>query len=327
MARTFRSVFYHLVPSWLYTGDGGKILHALMMMLDAWVERVRLGFVARMPTRADPVALALIGQDRGLLRGRTESAENYAQRLIGWRYPRGHRVRGSAFALLSQVASYWGEILCWTIDVSGNYHEHTAAGVESYTYGNAWDWDGLGSSPAWGRFWLGLELPIDGVSEQLDYGDPDLWGGQIGLEGYTIGQQGVTPADVEAMRRLMRPPAWKPAGVRAEWVIVNIEGSGFAGVVPDGTWLHWSQNVAGTQTPTRDPAFRYWSLDPTRNNAYAGDPDNFPELLTVAGGTTYGGDPDEYPAVIDFPNGDEYAGNPDNFPATIQLIDDGSPTS
>src|SRR6187455_2560539 len=109
MARTFRQLFRWLVPSWLAGEgattedepaehhDGEKVLLSLAVIKDAWLESLRQGLNARFPSRGPETALALIGRDHGIVRGRDETAAHYAERLIAWRYPRGHRVRGSAY--------------------------------------------------------------------------------------------------------------------------------------------------------------------------------------------------------------------------------------
>jgi hypothetical protein len=317
--KRFRNLFKFFVPSWLSTGDGEKVLWALTAVIDAANERIRQGLLARFPTYAPASALKLIGLDRGIVRGRDETNAHYAQRLIRWRRPRGHRVRGSAFALLEQFAEYFGGLDCYTIDVKGNRHDRTVDGEESYSYGNDWDWDGEGALPRWARFWVVLDL--SGIaSAQLDFGDPDLWGGALGTPGYSIGQQGVTSEDVNALRRMMRGRAWKPAGTRSEWVIVSLDGSEPA---PDGTWLNWSSNIGGTQTATRSSDFRYWSLSPENNNTYAGNPDSFCEEFPDVDGDMLAGDPDSFPTTITLTTGLPYAGNPDNFPTSIRLFDDG----
>jgi hypothetical protein len=129
------------------------------------------------------------------------------------------------------------------------------------------------------------------------------------------------------MRKLFRAPhAWRPAGTSPEWMIVQLSNWTSSPVpVPDATWEHWSKNMAGVQTPSRDPAFRYISLAPDVNNAYAGNPANFPTSSVVAGGGTYAGNPASFPTSTTLPNGSPYAGNPASFPRVVQLIDDGDP--
>jgi hypothetical protein len=327
-------LFRFLTPAWLHgegntsptepaeINEGELVLYALATLKDAWVESLRQGLNGRFPSRTSDSCLALIGLDRGIVRGRDETSAHYAERLKRWRNPRGHRVRGNSFALLEQFSEYFGGVAGYVIDVKGNKRERTADGVETYSYGNAWDWDGEGDAPRWARFWVVLDLS-EIASEQLDFGDPDLWGGELGTPGYTVGQQGVTEHDVEALRRMMRSPRpWKAAGTRAEWVIVSLDGTD---PVPDASWLNWSENVAGTQTPTRSEDFRYWSLSPATNNTYAGNPESFCEEFPLVGGAgMYAGDPESFPLTITLTDGSTYAGDPTNFPTSIALLDDGA---
>jgi hypothetical protein len=323
MALNFRTLPRWLVPRWLNEGDYEKVLYSWMLLFDVWRETLRQGLLARFPSQTGETANALTGEDRGIVKGRDETNAHYAQRLIRWRWPQGHRVRGNSFSMLEQFSEYFGGLDGYVIDVKGNKRERTAEGDISYSYGNAWNWDGVPATPRWGRFWVVLDLS-EIATEQLDFGDPDLWGGALGTPGYTIGQQGVTAEDVNALRRMMAGRAWKCAGVRAEWVIVQYGPALPDPLEPDGTWLTWSTNVGGTQTPTRSSDFRYWSLSPTINNVYAGNPDSFCEEFPLVGGAgMYAGDPDSFPASITLPDGTTYAGNPDNFPSSLRLVDDG----
>ena len=338
--KTFERAFRFLVPAWLTEGHGDAVLRSLTRQIDENVDRFREGLNARFPTRAVNTsgALELIGQDRGLIRGRAETAAHYAARLVAWRYPRGHRVRGSAFALLNQVSEYWGGVACQTIDANETLHERDEDGNERFEYGHSWTWDVVAG---WSRFWI----VVDGSSfadEHPDLGDPDLWGGALGTSGYTIGQTGVQFEDVQAIRRLLTGRAWRPAGTQPEWLVLTIdpllslgirtfdetfeETFGDPQIVPDASWAHWSkQNGSGVQVATRDPRCRYWSLDPEHNNTYAGDPDLYCVAMTMPGGGTYAGDPDTYPASLTLYDGSTYAGNPASFPAALRLPDDGDP--
>lgn len=172
--RRFRSIRSKLGPPWLVElGDSGKVAHTLAGICDAFLERVRLGLEARFPSRAGDSALALLGRDRLLPRGLRERAESYADRLKQWRYPYGHRVRGSAFALLDQIAAYLGSVLTAvveggvttyapasapvsTVDAHGTVFTRDRFGGQTVTRGGSWTWD---SQPAsnWSRFWVVLD--------------------------------------------------------------------------------------------------------------------------------------------------------------------------
>lgn len=342
MARNIRQYFPFAVPSWLSTGDGGKLLHTITTLIDIQVQRARDGLEARFPSRAGRSALDLIGPMRGILQGRSETDAHYAHRLIGWRYPRGHRVRGSAFALLDQIAEYWGGAKCWTIDVNDTWHGRGVAAFDSVTFSRDaeayrhnserafFEWYPTDPAVDWARFWVVVEAnpELPDVTETPDFGDVALWGGAIGTPGFCIGLVGWTPADTTAMRKLFRAPhAWRPAGTQPEWLLVGLEDWTVANPAPDATWEHWSSNVAGTQTPSRDTRYRYISLTPDVNNVYAGDPANFPEDFIEAGGGTYAGDPTSFPLSMVMPGGSTYAGDPANFPSSFQLLDDGDPAA
>jgi len=319
--KAFRKIFKFLVPHWLSAEQGELVLHSLAIIKDQYLERIRQGTNARFPTKSTASALGLTGTDRGITRGRDETDASYAMRLVEWRYPRGHRIRGNAYALLNQASAYFGgELFTSTIDVSGNLSERAADGAETTTHGTAWDWDGTGKTPNWARFWLRIDLADVGVVAWPNFGDADLWGGDLCVAGTTIGFDGISADDADAIRGLItsdRP--WKPGGTRAEWVYTDLSG---AAVVPDGTWLNWSKNVAGTQVATRPDTARFWSLSPAINNTYAGDATNFPAKTELPDGTTY--TPTEtYSASITLPDGSTYTGNPATFNASIPLVDDG----
>lgn len=318
MARNFRSLFRWITPAWLHTGEGEKVLHALSTIIDASTERVRQGLLARFPSRTGGAALGLHGIGRGLVRGRIETDAHFAARLKRWRYPRGHRVRGSAFALLEQVWQYWGSAPCTTRDAGGAEYGRTEAGVEYVVRGNAWDWD-YEPDTSWARFWLTIDLTgIASANPELD--DPALWGGDLGTPGATIGSVGVTPQDVAAIRRLLTWRPWKPAGTRSEWAVIHTAPMA---VFPNPTWFRWSKNVGGHQVAAREASYRYWSLCPEDNNTYGGDAINFPVDCIMPGGGIYGGDDTSFPLSVTLPDGTAYGGAATSFPRAVLLLDDG----
>jgi hypothetical protein len=320
MARTFTSIFKFLVPRWLSNGDGGKVIKSLTTVLDESQDRLRAGLVARFPSYAEDDALYLIGRNRKIPRGRSEVSSHYAQRLIRWRYPRGHRTRGSAFALLEQISEYFGgDVTSWSVDVNKNYHVRAADGTESFQYGVPWVWD---SDPRRARFWCAITPRATLTSPQPDLGNPALWGGAFGTPGYSIGQQNITPDDADAIRNLFaKPSPWKPSGSLPMWFIVD-----FSGVVPPGAsavWVHWSYVSGGVRLPARSADQRFWALNSEVNN-YTPNPDNACVLLPLVAGGTYAANPAAAAATIHHRNGTTYTPNPDNAKARVLLIDDAS---
>lgn len=252
----FRAIARSLGPSWLLSeGHGERVAYTISVLLDAFMQRAKEGLEARFPSRTSPSGQALIGQDRGILKGKTETYEHYAARLKRWRWPRGHRVRGNAFALLEQIAEYFGGMRCYTIDPKGTIDLREFDGTESTSYDNEWDWDGTPATPNWARFWIVLD-PAPDHPEIIPW--PTLGDGAWGsLDPQVnrlkcLGHQGITPDDARAIKGLLRGRIqWRPGGTRKEWVIVALEPTSGGGPVPDGEWATYQG---------RSAAFRYWNL-------------------------------------------------------------------
>jgi hypothetical protein len=342
MAKTFTQLFASLVPSWLSAGDGGKVLHSLAVVKDKLVRRARLGLNARFPRRAGPSALELIGADRGILRGRFETDARYAERLTKWRYPKQHRVRGGAFALLDQIAEYVNGAVTYTLDKRGNFYVRGlsslggayARDAEIYVHGfpiTSIAWDALDPVVHWARFYVTLcanpELPW--ITATPAFGDSELWGGAVGTPGYCVGLSGWTPTDTANIRKLFRGgQQWKPHGTRAEWLQVQLTNWTFApSPAVDATWERWASIVGGVRTPARSADFRYLSLSPEVNNIFEGDPTQWADEAVMLGGApNHAGNPATFSASTTLPDGTSYGGNPARFPTRIQLVDDGDQT-
>jgi hypothetical protein len=219
--RGFRHLISYLLPGWMVGEDGGKVAHSLATMVDIAREVARQRLNARFPSRAPSAGLALIGQERGIIRGRNEDAAAYARRLKAWRGRTGHRTRGNAFALLRQIWSYFGgAVASETIDRRGNRFQIAAdvTGTETFEIdGGEFDWDGAPATPRWARFWT--VLYVDGLFTSNAW-DSSLWGGTFGDPAYTLGQNGATQADVEARGHAVRvdhrAPRWHDRA-RARW--------------------------------------------------------------------------------------------------------------
>lgn len=336
ITQRFRRIWKFLTPPWLQGDDGDEVLFALGYLKDAFVQRVRDGLEARMPSRASNSANELTVGERGLLRGRSESRESIVARMLAWRTPRTHVVRGNAYEALVQLWHYWGGIKASTVDSHGRRHiieladdpgdVDSLADPDTYTpwidSGNTtWDDEVADDHPS--KFWVFLEPHAAlNIEPTPDFGDAALWGGALGTPGYTLGQVGVTPADVLAHRSIFQDLNWHPGHTTPQWAVLVFDGDPLP--EPDGTWANWSRNDGGTQVANRDTTYRYWALSPDVNR-YSGIATNYPEAMTDVEGTgTYDGDPDSFPATVTFPAGRVYAGDPTRFAANFQLVDDGS---
>jgi hypothetical protein len=328
--RSFRGLRYFLAPTWLTgKGDGEKVAFTLEWLLDAFLEKVRQGLESRFPSRAGASALNLIIGDRGLLRGRNESTADLVARLIAWRTPRTHRVRGNAYEAALQVWHYWREadgtgIYVDIVDAHGVTHSIDANGGEDRQV-FAWDWDGADPDVHWSRFWVELEEPA-GAEPTPDFGDPALWGGALGTPGYVLGMTNVTPADIFAMRALFQELKWGPAHAIAEWLIIVPVGGAFPS--PDEFYRYWSIDVAGNRQAARSTNARYVSLNPVANNTYGGDRGReWSNSCDMPGGGTYDGDRSAAASwgAIPMPNGvDTYTGTRTRFGRNVLFPDDGS---
>jgi hypothetical protein len=274
MIQRFRRIWRFLTPPWLQgeDGDGAKILFSLGLIKDAFVERARAGLEARLPSRAGVSANALTAGDRGILRGRAESNASFVARLLAWRSPRTHRVRGNAYEALQQIWRYWGGTYAATVDAHGLRHAIQVNGTDSRDTLASFiniapglcKWDNKSYSTNWARFWMVLQPQASfGIGPQPSFGDPALWGGSLGTEGYTLGQTGATPDDVLAMRKLFQDLNWHPGHTAPEWVLVPTESAVPAVPAPNGKWLHWSENFFGTQIATRAVTPRLFSFGTT----------------------------------------------------------------
>ncbi len=331
MANTFRQVWKWLLP-WNIakpddlTDEGAAVAHTLATLMDVTLTRAREGLNARFPTRAGPSANELAAADRGLTPGRSETADAFAARLVAWRTPRTHRVRGNAYEAAAQLGAYWGtgNIAVGVIDARGVRHVFGLDGVVTKSTAT-WNWGDLDPDVYWSRFWVTLEQPADiEFDETPDLGDPALWGGALGTPGYVLGLTGMTPADVLAMRQLFQERNWHPGGTSPEWMVVSFDGS-----IPDAGADAWSFYDSGDQTqkPLRDSLYRYISLSPRDNNTTDGNPESFALYAFTDALGTYGpGDPENAAAwgAIALPDGTAYTGDPESFPVDVLLLDDGS---
>ncbi len=348
MIQRFRRIYKFLVPSWLSSdeldggeGEGGRVLVSLAAIKDAFIERVRQGLEARMPTRAGESANKLTAGDRGIMRGKAETDDQFEARLLAWRLPRTHCVRGNAYEALAQIWHYFRNTSL-TAD-SCDVRSIDAHGVSFHMFGDgssarddygSFEWDPTEDHDVYfSRFWIFLRNANDlEIEAWPNFGDAALWGGS--LDGtHTIGQTNVTPADVLAIRSLFQERNWHPGHTSPEWLILGFGVGDFVAGLSD-THLNWSRPIgANVQRAARQRAFRYWSLNPNENNRYNGNPTRFcaeTEMVdTVEGGSSeYSGDPTVAGAwgPVTLPNGEVYTGNPARFPTNVLLVDDGAAT-
>lgn len=257
----FRTSRRKLAPRWLTEGEGELVGYSLDLIKDAWIERLRLGLLARFPqngpdgvTFAPDDAIAAMGQDRRVVRGLNETTSSYVGRLLRWLDDR--TTSGNPWSLMRKLAEYTGPGPKFrTVDARGNWFTRLANGQEQVTLkaGN-WNWDGAAAS-RWSRFWViiypnGLWLP-----SPYNWGDasgPD-WGESLDTIGSTA-----KPDEVDTIRSIVAD--WKPAGTKCVNIIVAFDAASFDPLSPEpnGLWGRNSKNVGGVQVPARLSTARYW---------------------------------------------------------------------
>lgn len=251
---TFRTSRRRLAPRWLTEGEGGLVGYALDLIKDAYMERVYLGLLARLPETAGTDALGKIGRDRRTLRGLgPETDASYATRLKAWLTDA--KRRGSPFALMQKLQEFIAAGSSFRIvDARGNWYSRSAAGVETYTLNTGnWNWDStVPSSPQWSRFWV-IIYPGTRWSHSATWGSGQLWGDTEKTWGTTA-----TPGEVAQVRGIVAD--WKPAGTRCVNIIIAFDPASFDPTAPepDGKWGKPSKVVAGVHVATRLATADYW---------------------------------------------------------------------
>jgi len=255
----FRTRNKQFGPRWL-VDDGAEstlVQYSLDLMLDASLERLYLGMLARYPDTAALLgvegALEAIGRDRRTLRGLgPESATSYAARLKRWLHDA--KKRGSPFMLMQKLQEYIAAGSSFrTVDARGNWFSRSATGVETYTLNTGnWNWDSTVPSSQWARFWV-IIYPGTRWSHSANWGSGQLWGDTEKTWGTTA-----TPSEVAGVRGIVAD--WKPAGTRCDKIIIAFDAASFnpAAPEPDGQWGKPSKVVGGVHVATRLSTADYW---------------------------------------------------------------------
>lgn len=244
--RAFRKIVHKLAPSWLTDDDGGKVLYSLHLMLDSWLERGRLGVLARFPEYAPDDAIAALSRDRKIIRGLNEPVSSFAVRLRKWLDT--HRIAGNPFALLEQIRAYLqADVLVRTVDQNGNWYWIDPDGsYHTQLKAGQWNWDSA-TTTNWSRFWViiyGRTLWTTAkYGDGSKYSAAHVWG------------LSATPDQIAGLRSVVRQ--WKPAHAKCEQIIVAMDDSIFQpGTTLDGNWGRYSSRT-DPRTPARSTLARY----------------------------------------------------------------------
>lgn len=242
VTRKFRSIWKFLTPGWLQAGQGELVLFVQGMLKDAFAERAHQTALLHYPSTCPSDALDMHGRSRGLPRGLFESEDSYRVRLAAWRYPEGHRTRGTASALLAQFVIALRGTHYVIIDARNKRLISGAGAALPAT----WTWDALPASQ-WGRYWLVCRSVGTPWPSFTDSGWLAAWTNPDAA----LAGSGITSGELAAVVTLAsnRRLGWTPAGVRGVNLVLYFAGQAFP--TPTANW---------DSTVNRNTIYRYISL-------------------------------------------------------------------
>lgn len=120
----FRTAVKVLSPAPLQEGTGERYMYIFGLLLDALMQKMTEGGLSRMPTKCDPSFLPLIGEDRLIGQGLTESVDSYRARLQ--RAFESWQLAGSARGVMGQVLGYLLALTPMVRTVSSRYSGNIA---------------------------------------------------------------------------------------------------------------------------------------------------------------------------------------------------------
>lgn len=238
---THRDGILSSAPSWLRGNWLGRLMWTVGLQLDGYGEQLRYAVWSHFPgyyTTEDRV-LASLGADRGIPRGWGESAEGYAERLIGWRD--AHRRAGSPVALLKQLHALLTQYRLDGINIkviSNAGHTHTIdTDGTVQQYAAAWNWDG--DSASWTRFWVVIYAPGLCTDEGTwaDTSSAKTGEGFWGDLPHTLGTS-LTTDQIETVRSVIS--RWNAAHAVCQNIIIAYSLDTYQGLAPAGNYVRWS---------------------------------------------------------------------------------------
>lgn len=219
--RTFRDAIRMRSPRWLRTGLAEKVLYTVGLHLDGLTDALVAAVKMRFPGYYSVETLSYEGRQRRIPRGRHESDQTYAERLIGWLD--AHRTRGGPYSLLRQLHEHFAPNNFAIELLYSNGRRYVLAPDGTIT----WDtvaWTPPGDPSRWARWWLFYHAP--------QFAEPvKKWGGFAWGDG-TVWSSGLSGQDVADLRLI--PVAWGNAHSTGHLVILD-EGETWETYEP-GQW-------------------------------------------------------------------------------------------
>jgi hypothetical protein len=183
------------------------LLFAIGVHVDAFADALVAGVKQRFPGMYSPDALALLGRERRIRRGRNETDVVYASRLLRWLGD--HRWRGGPYALLAQLHAYFApdnfpiDLLYYPTALLGpGVARRYSMGADGVVERDSVPWIPDDDSAHWARWWLIYHWP-DAITGDGTWADAGLW------ETLGVWDSSLTPEEVETLRLV--PAEWNAA--------------------------------------------------------------------------------------------------------------------
>lgn len=259
----YRDSLRRWVPWWLsdrkYSSGktvGYRVIWVMVAMLDAIADWIVAGLTAAWPGKGTPTALPLISRSRGVVRGQSDTNEEFAAKLRGW-LERAASL-GSARAIAREVHEYLSSHpRVRVITRSGHWATMAADGTVT-TDSATWDWDST-SNPERAGYWSELWVIVytSQFSPSGTWGDGRLWGRRDSGLGHVVSR-----VDRDALLGLLATSRSAHSKIRA--VIWTTDNALFDPTVPsscpNGTWGQWSLPGSDPRVPGGriTTTCRYW---------------------------------------------------------------------
>ena len=249
-----------IVPYWVRKREalerGFKVVWTGALLADMVIHALIEGIESAWPGYGTPTSLAQSGATRDVVRGLSDTNEEYAERLRLW-LDRASR-RGSDEAIVRSLHDYLlGRPMVRIVDRRGHWTEIDAAG-NLRTFDAPWDWDSI-SHPgnaaarptdvwvivygaAYPKYTSWLD-PTRSMTKALGHGAPSA----------------EVDAAIVELKKAKPAHNWIRCVI---WVDTPAELNPELGVgVPDGRWGNWGKDhVSGARVPARNTNFRYWEF-------------------------------------------------------------------
>jgi hypothetical protein len=260
--RGLRNALAYIIPNWLANRVdfqvGYKILYTVALIGDQMIESALESVRASWPGKGTPTALPLIGQSRGLIRGRTDTDDVYAGYLVDWLTTWENA--GADQQVVTEIRNYLGgDPTVTLVDRAG--HWTTINPDRSITQVTAaWDWDSISG---FDKYSAALIHDTDNPwwSDQWIIVYPPPWAVQTTYTGPSDGNEGIglqnTQQDVDAIASILG--SFKGAHTFIRAIIWSFDPTKFIPTNPtaDGNYGNWFKIVAGVAVPSRDASARY----------------------------------------------------------------------